>query len=52
MNQLTIRGLDDELSAVVCRLAKTEGISLSQAALRLLKRGGAVSPTARRIATR
>ena len=43
MNQLTIRGLDDELSAAVCRLAKTEGISLSQAALRLLKKGAGLT---------
>lgn len=39
MNQLTIRGLDDELSAAVRRLAKNEGVSLNQAALRLLKKG-------------
>lgn len=39
MNQLTVRGLDDELSDAVYRLAKTEGISLNQAALRLLRKG-------------
>lgn len=39
MNQLTVRGFDDELSSAVRRLAKTEGVSLNQAALRLLKKG-------------
>ena len=43
MNQLTVRGLDDELSAAVRRLAKTEGISLSQAALKLLKKGAGLT---------
>lgn len=39
MNQITVRGFDDELSASLRRLAKREGISLNQAALRLLRRG-------------
>ena len=39
MNQITVRGFDDELSARLRRLAKREGISLNQAALRLLRRG-------------
>ena len=39
MNQLTVRGFDDELSAAVIRLAKREGISLNQAALKLLRKG-------------
>ncbi|MCY3710159.1 MAG: hypothetical protein OXG26_14805 [Caldilineaceae bacterium] len=39
MNQITVRGFDDELSAALRRLAKREGISLNQAALRLLRRG-------------
>lgn len=43
MNQRTVRGLDDELSAAVCRLAKTEGISLNQAALRLLRKGAGLT---------
>ena len=43
MNQLTVRGLDDELSAVLHRLAKQEGISLNQAALRLLRRGAGLA---------
>ena len=43
MNQLTVWGFDDELSAAVHRLAKTEGISLNQAALRLLKKGAGLT---------
>ena len=43
MNQITIRGLDDELSACLRRLAKREGLSLNQAALRLLRRGAALA---------
>ena len=39
MNQITVRGIDDELSASLRRLAKRKGISLNQAALRLLRRG-------------
>ena len=43
MNQLTVRGFDDELSASLRRLAKSEGISLNQAALRLLRKGAGLS---------
>ncbi len=43
MNQLTVRGFDDELSACVRRLAKREGISLNQAALRLLRKGAGLA---------
>ena len=39
MNQLTVRGLDEDLSATLNHLAKQEGISLNQAALRLLRKG-------------
>ena len=39
MNQITVRGFDDELNASLRRLAKREGISLNQAALKLLRRG-------------
>ena len=39
MNQITVRGFDEELSASLRRLATREGISLNQAALRLLRRG-------------
>ena len=43
MNQLTVRGFDDELSAAVSRLAKREGISLNQAALKLLRKGAGLA---------
>ena len=43
MNQLTVRGFDDELSAAMRRLAKREGISLNQAALRLLRKGAGLT---------
>ncbi len=43
MNQLTVRGLDDELAAAVRRLAKREGISLNQAALKLLRKGAGLT---------
>lgn len=43
MNQLTVRGFDDELSAVMRRLARREGISLNQAALRLLRKGAGLA---------
>ena len=43
MNQITVRGFDDDLSASLRRLAKREGISLNQAALRLLRKGAGLS---------
>ena len=43
MDQLTVRGFDDELSTAVRRLAKREGISLNQAALRLLRNGAGLA---------
>lgn len=43
MNQITVRGFDDELSACLRRLAKREGLSLNQAALRLLRRGAGLA---------
>ena len=39
MNQLTIRGFDDELADRIRALARREGISLNRAVLRLLRRG-------------
>lgn len=39
MKQLTIRGFGEDLAAKIRLLAKREGISLNQAALRLLRRG-------------
>lgn len=39
MNQLTVRGFDDELADRIRRLAKQDGTSLNQAALKLLRKG-------------
>ncbi len=39
IDQLTIRGLDDDLARKVRSLAKQEGLSLNQAVLKLLRRG-------------
>ncbi len=47
MNQLTVRGFDDELSAAMHGLARREGISLNQAALRLLRRGAGITDSKR-----
>lgn len=46
MHQLTVRGFDDELSARLQRLANREGISLNQAALRLLRKGAGLQDPA------
>ena len=43
MNQLTVRGFDHELSVRMRRLAKREGISLNQAALKLLRKGAGLT---------
>ena len=43
MNQITVRGFDEELRDSIQRLATDEGISLNQAALRLLRRGAGLS---------
>lgn len=46
MNQLTVRGLDDELSDHLRRLASREGISLNKAAVRLLRKGAGLTDDA------
>ena len=43
MNQLTLRGFDEQLSASLRRLSKREGLSLNQAALKLLRKGAGLS---------
>lgn len=43
MNQLTVRGFDDELADRMQQLAKDEGISLNQAALKLLRKGAGLT---------
>lgn len=46
MQQLTVRGFEDELSEAIRRFAQREGVSLNQAALRLLREGAGLSTTA------
>ncbi len=43
MNQLTVRGFDDELAGSIRRLAEREGLSLNQAVLRLLRKGAGLT---------
>jgi hypothetical protein len=43
MDRLTVTGLDDELSASLHRLAQEQGISVNQAALKLLRKGAALT---------
>ena len=47
MKQLTVRGFDEELSASLRSLAEREGISLNQAALKLLRMGAGLADEAR-----
>ncbi len=43
MNQLTVRGFDDALSDSMQRLATRDGISLNQAALKLMRKGAGLA---------
>ena len=43
MNQLTVRGFGDELSERIRNLAKQDGTSLNQAALKLLRKGAGMA---------
>lgn len=47
MKQLTVRGLDDELAGSIRQLARRDGTSFNQAALKLLRKGAGLadSPT-------
>jgi hypothetical protein len=47
LDQLTIRGFDPELARRIRDLARREGISLNQAALRLLRRGAGLADATR-----
>ena len=47
MNQLTVRGFDDELAERIRRLAKRDGTSLNRAALKLLRKGAGLADPAR-----
>ena len=51
MNQLTVRGFDDELAEHIRRLAKRDGVSLNQAALKLLRKGAGLSDPTRKADT-
>lgn len=44
MKQLTIRGFDKELERRIRELARSEGISLNQAVLRLLRKASGIGP--------
>ena len=46
MNQLTVRGFDDELAERIRRLAKRDGTSLNQAAVKLLRKGACLADPA------
>ena len=46
MNQLTVRGFDDELAERIRRLAKRDGTSLNQAAVKLLRKGAGLADPA------
>lgn len=39
MNEITVRGFDDEMADRISRLAKQDGTSLNRAALKLLRKG-------------
>ena len=49
MNQLTVRGFDDELAERIRRLAKRDGTSLNQAALKLLRKGAGLADQVSRV---
>ena len=43
MNQITVRGFDDELADRIRRLAERDGTSLNRAALKLLRKGAGMA---------
>ena len=51
MNQLTVRGFDDELAERIRRLAKRDGTSLNRAALKLLRKGAGMADPAQKTDT-
>ena len=51
MNQLTVRGFDDELAERIQRLAKRDGTSLNQAAVKLLRKGAGLADPAQKTDT-
>ncbi|MFN0298740.1 MAG: hypothetical protein ACKVQU_00140 [Burkholderiales bacterium] len=52
MDQLTIRGFDRPLERAIRALAKAEGISLNQAALKLLRSGAGLETGSKQNGTR
>ena len=51
MDQITVRGFDEELSVCIRLLAKREDISLNQAALKLLRKGAGLPDDVGRVDT-
>ena len=51
MNQLTVRGLEGELAERIQRLAKRDGTSLNQAALKLLRKGAGLADSSQKADT-
>ena len=51
MNQLTVKGFDDALVDRMNQLAESEGISLNQAALKLLRQGAGLADEVERTET-
>ena len=51
MKQLTVRGFDDELAEHIRRLAKRDGVSLNQTALKLLRKGAGLGDPTRKADT-
>lgn len=49
MKQLTVRGLDKDLERRLREIAQARGVSLSRAALILLKEGAGLDTTGRRV---
>ena len=47
MQQLTVRGFDSELERRLRQLAERQGLSLSQAAVRLMRLGAGLTPEPR-----
>ena len=47
MSQLTLRGFDPRLEAEIRRIAESEGISLNQAALKLMRKGAGLEKRAK-----
>lgn len=49
MEQLTVRGFDPELAQALKDLSRREGLSLSQAAVRLMREGAGLNTKGRKL---